>query len=383
MSDLPEPDRVEGAPHPRDCLRLIGQGKAEAEFLEAYARDRMHHGWILAGPRGVGKATLAWKIARFLIATPAPGGGLFGADPAPESLDIGPDHPVARRMAAGAEGRLFVLRRSFNEDTKRLRPEIGVDEVRALKQFFTLSSADGGRRVAIVDCADEMTNSAANALLKLLEEPPERVVLLLVSHRPSGLLPTIRSRCRTLRLGALGAEQMAEAMVQAGVDLPEDAAARAALAELAGGAVGEAIRLVQMDGLSAYGRLVEVFARLPDAPRPLMLALAEMVQGTSAETRFDLVMRLIEQALARLARRGVTGQSPPPAAPGEAEMLARLAPDARSGRVWAQVAQDLVERARRGRGVNLDAAALILDTLLRIDAVAQGTAGLSQSGARR
>lgn len=376
MTDLPEPDRVEGAPHPRDCVRLIGQEGAEAEVLDAFVRGRMHHGWLLAGPRGVGKASLAWKIARFLLATPDPGGGLFGAGAPPDSLEVSPDHPVARRMAAGAEGRLFVLRRSVDEKTHRLRAEIGVEDVRRMKQVFSLSSADGGWRVAIVDCADEMTRSAANALLKLLEEPPEKVVILLISHRPSGLLPTIRSRCRTLRLGALSADQIAQAMVQAGVEVPSDPAA---LAELAGGSVGEAIRLVQLDGLGAYARLIEVLAAMPDAPRPLVLALAESVQGKGADARFDLVLGLIEQALARLARRGVMGQALPDAAVGESKMLARLAPDARAGRIWADLAQELSLRARRGRAVNLDAAALVLDTMLRLDAAAARV----QSGASR
>jgi DNA polymerase-3 subunit delta' len=372
--DIPEPDRLEGAPHPRDCVRLIGQEAAEAEFLNAHLGGRMHHGWLLTGPRGVGKATLAWRIARFLLATPEveaeTEAGLFGAAPAPASLDIAPDHPVARRMAAKGEGRLYHLTRTVNDKTGKLHSEIVVDDMRRMKQFFTLSAPDGGRRVAIVDCADEMTVSAANALLKLLEEPPDRVIILLVSHRPSGLLPTIRSRCRVLRLGQLGPGNLAEAMRQAGVDPPGQEAALQALTELAGGSVGASIRLVHDQGLAAYARLVEAFDTMPGAQRPMLLALAEMAQGKGAETGFDLLLGLIDLCLARLARRGASGQSPPEAAPGEARMLARLAPDARAGRVWAEVAQDLGLRARRGRGVNLDAAALILDLLLRIDTTA-------------
>lgn len=365
--DLPEPDRIEGAPHPRDCAALIGQDPAQAAFLDAFASGRLHHGWLLTGPRGVGKATLAWKIARFLLATPDPEHGLFG--PAvPDTLDISPDHPVARRMAAGSEGRMYALRRPVDEKTGRLRQEITVDELRKMKAFFNLSAADGGRRVAIVDSADDLNTSAANALLKLLEEPPEGVVLLLVSHQPAGLLPTIRSRCRTLRLGALQPDQVGAAMAQAGVDVTN----AQAMAQLAGGSVGEAIRLANLDGLPSYARLLELFATMPGASRPMALSLADQVLGKGAEGRFDLVMGLMDLLLARLARTGVTGTPPPEAARGEAALLARLSPSPAAGRVWAEIAQDLGLRARRGKAVNVDAAALLLDMIFKIDNTASG-----------
>ncbi|HSF95136.1 MAG TPA: DNA polymerase III subunit delta', partial [Thermohalobaculum sp.] len=201
-ADLPEPDRIPGIPHPRETVRLFGQDAAERGFLAAWAEDRLHHGWLLRGPRGVGKATLAYRIARALIADgPTGGGGLFGPEPAqaPETLDMPADCPVAARIRAQSEPRLMVLRRSIN-DRGRLRTQITIDEVRGLRRFLGLSAADGGWRAVIVDAADEMNANAANGLLKLLEEPPARTVLLLVSHAPAALVPTIRSRCRSLDL---------------------------------------------------------------------------------------------------------------------------------------------------------------------------------------
>jgi len=363
---LPEPDRVEGAPHPRESLRLFGHAVAEAEVLEAFRQDRMHHGWLLTGPRGVGKATLAWRIARFLIATPDPqAGGLFAPAP-PASLDIPAGDPVARRIAALTEARLFLLRRGMNERETALSDDIRVEEVRRLKAFFSLTAADGGRRVAIVDSADDLNVRSANAMLKLLEEPPGDATLLLISHQPSRLLPTIRSRCRVLRLGPLGADDLAAALEAAG-DRPADAAA---LAELAGGSAGEAIRLVRGDGLALYAAVLALMAGLPRLDRVRALALAERGAGRSAETAFDLILRLLDTFLARLARTGVTAAPPPEAAPGEAALLARLSPDRRAAQAWADLAQTLSLRARRGRAVNLDPAALLMDMLFRIEETA-------------
>lgn len=367
-----EPDRVEGAPHPRDALRLIGQEAAEAEFLDAFNSGRMHHGWMLTGPRGVGKATLAWRIARFLLATPDAGeaeAGLFGDAPAQlDTLDIAPDHPVARRVHAGSESRLYHITRSLN-DKGVLRREIVAEDVRHLNHFMHLSATDGGRRVVLIDSADEMNTQAANALLKMLEEPPAKTVIVMVSHQPSALLPTIRSRCRALRLKPLDAGQMAEALAQAGVDV---AAETEALAELSAGSVGAAVRLINLDGMALYAALVNLLATLPSLDRAKALALGDLAAARGQDERFALLLTLIDLVLMRLARTGATGRPPAvEAAAGEREMLLRLAPDAASGRAWAEAGQEIGARARHGRAVNLDPAALVLDTVFKIQETAK------------
>ena len=360
---LPEPDRVEGAPHPRETAHLYGQGNAEAAFLAAFNAGRMHHSWLLTGPEGLGKATLAWRIARFLLAAPAGDGGLFGAPPPPATLDVDPGDPVMRRVTALSEPRLYLLRRGPNDKRTDLMSVISVDEVRRMKSFFTLSAADGGRRVAIIDAADDLNPNAANALLKLLEEPPKDAVFLIVAHQPARLLPTIRSRCRALRLSPLNPADMAAALAQAGVDV-DDAGA---LAALAGGSVGAAIRLAQHDGLASYRGILALAATLPRLDRPRMLALSDAAGRRGAAAVFDMTVTLVELFLARLARQGATATPAPEAAPGEAALFARLCPDAAAARGWADLAQSLGARVRQGRAVNLDPASLVLDMLLRLE----------------
>jgi DNA polymerase-3 subunit delta' len=367
MSDIPEPDRLEGAPHPRETRHLYGHQAAEETFLAAFNSDRLHHAWLISGAKGVGKATLAWRLARFLLATPEGDGGFF-ASPKPDTLDIPDSDPVAHRIAALSEPRLFLLRRPYDEKADRLRADITVDETRALRNFLGLSAADGGRRVVIIDSADEMNRSAANGILKLLEEPPAKVTFLIISHQPADLLPTIRSRCRDLRLAPLSPPDLAEALAQAGAEIaPDD---REALAQLAGGSVGAAFRLSNLDGLKLYAAIVRLFSTVPQMDRPLARMLAEAGASRKTPEAFDLTVTLMDAFLARLARAAALRALPPEAAKGEAQLIERLAAFPGAAGVWADLAQHLGLRARKGKAVNLDPAALLMDMVLKVDETA-------------
>ncbi|MEM1276664.1 MAG: DNA polymerase III subunit delta' [Pseudomonadota bacterium] len=362
-----ELDRVEGAPHPRETARLIGQDSAERTFLDAWDSDRLHHAWLLRGPLGIGKATLAYRMARAIIAEgPMPGGSLFGAPLTPESLDIPADCPVGHRIRAGSEPRLSVLRLNLNPTTGRPRSQIVVEDVRAMKSFLQLSAADGGWRAVIVDAADQMNRSAANALLKMLEEPPERVLMLLISHAPGGLLPTIRSRCRFLDLTPLGPEDMQAALTQAEVEPPSGQSD--ALAELAAGSVGRAIQLINADGLALYGKLVGMMAS-GRVDRHEMSLLANLVSGRDAARPYAMTADLLQVLIARLARAAATGTPPPPAAAKEADLISLTASMPRQAPLWADAAARTAASLRHAIAVNLDPGQTIIDTLLEIDTV--------------
>jgi DNA polymerase-3 subunit delta' len=366
-AELPEPDRIPGHPHPRETRRLFGQDAAEQGFLSAWAEGRLHHAWLLRGPRGIGKATLAYRIARALIAEGPggpQGGGLFGPS-VPETLNPPEGCPIAARIRAQGEPRLAVLRRTTSERTGRLRSQISVDDVRSIRRFFSLSAADGGWRAVIVDAADEMNVNAANALLKVLEEPPARAALLLVAHSPGALLPTIRSRCRTLDLRPLGPEALAAALAGAGAPVSDKEAGP--LAILAGGSVGEALRVSAGGGVALYERLIALHGGGRGIERAGMVELAESVAGRGAETLYELVSRLTLTLLGRLARHAATQSGDATASPGEAALMAAVARSPAQAAVWAEAAARIAASISHARAVNLDPGQTIIDTFLDID----------------
>jgi DNA polymerase-3 subunit delta' len=186
-------------------MELFGHETAEKTLLDSWNSGRMPHAWLIAGRRGIGKATLAYRVARFALSQGAEqGGGLFGEDPVVAgNLAVDPAHPVCRQINASGHPDMTTIERSINPTTKKLRGEIVVDDVKRLSSFLSLTTAAGEWRVVIVDAADEMNRNAANALLKGLEEPPANTLFLLLAHAPGRLLPTIRSRCRVLSLSPL------------------------------------------------------------------------------------------------------------------------------------------------------------------------------------
>ncbi|MBI3275279.1 MAG: DNA polymerase III subunit delta', partial [Methylocystis sp.] len=257
----PESDRFDDAPHPRQTLGFFGNREAERELLDAFRQNRMAQAWLISGPEGVGKATLAWRLARFLLAHPDR--NALQAQQA-VSLAVPAAAPASRRIAALALADTFLLRREWNEKTNKHYTEIRIEDVRKVIHLFHHGAGAGGWRAAIVDCADDLNRSSANALLKLIEEPPERALFLIVAHQPGRLLPTIRSRCRKLALGPLSEADVASAVRALGAPwshLSQETIAAAAKG--AEGSVREALRLLDGDGVAFDANLRALFAKLP------------------------------------------------------------------------------------------------------------------------
>jgi len=258
------PDRR--SPPPRETAVLFGHDAAEQEFLGAYRSGRIPHAWLIGGEAGIGKATLAYRMARFVLAYPDPARAEVQAA---TSLALDPAHPVARRVAGNAHTDLLALERTIGENGK-LRTVITVDQVRRLTSFFGSTAGEGGWRVCIVDSADELKYpQASNALLKMLEEPPARSLFLVVSHAPGRLLPTIRSRCRRLAVKPLGQGDVVRAASAAlGADAADPAMVKAAAA--ARGSVARAIALAGGPVLALREKVAALLAALP-ATDPLAL----------------------------------------------------------------------------------------------------------------
>ncbi|HYM32030.1 MAG TPA: DNA polymerase III subunit delta' [Candidatus Cybelea sp.] len=355
---MAETDANEDRDHPRFTTDLIGHDEAEAALMAAWNSGRMPHAWLIGGPRGVGKATLAYRMARFVLAQA--GGGMFDAAPDARSLAIPPDHPVFRRVASRGHADLLVMERAINEKTGKLRTEITAEDARRVSAFFAHTAAEGGWRVCIVDAADEMNRQSANALLKRMEEPPPKSLLLIVAHSPGALLPTIRSRCRLLMLRPLDESAVAELLSQR---LPDATAEeRTALARLSEGCPGRALVLAESGGIAVYKELVGLFAGLPDLDVETLHAAGDRLARRDADVTFRVWTELFGWWLARLARAGATGEMPPEIVAGEANVLRRLGDRRRLDR-WAEVWEKVGHLVERADSVNLDRKQVVLSAL--------------------
>jgi len=331
------------APEPRANPLLRGHAGPEATLARAARTGRMHHAWLLAGPQGIGKATLAYRFARRLLA------GL----PEGDDLALDPSHPVFRRVAAGTHADLLSIARAYDEKRKRLQGEIVVDAVRQISGFLRLTPAEGGWRVVVVDGAEEMNRHAANALLKVLEEPPPRALLLLACSAPGRLLPTIRSRCRRLRLSPLGEADMADLLP---TYLPEmEADARDRLVALAEGSPGRALTLAEADGPALAALVEQVLDDLPALTPARRHAVADAL--ARSDDGFATFMDLLRASIASAVRAAARGETDPD--------QARIA-GLRSLDGWAELWQGLSRLQDETERFNLDKRQAVLIGLARL-----------------
>jgi DNA polymerase-3 subunit delta' len=363
LEELPEADRLEGFPHPRETKALFGHAGPERTLAEGLASGRMHHAWLLAGPQGIGKATLAYRFARAALAAPEER-DVFGL-----SLAVSDETSAARQVRALSHPGLLLIRRPYDVKAKRFATGIPVDEVRRLRSFLAHRAVADGWRVVIVDEANELNVNAANALLKSLEEPPTRTVFLLVSSVPGRLVPTIRSRCRTLTLQPLDDEALRAAATQAlaaSATTSPEAAEWAPLERLAEGSAGHLLALRGSGGIELQARVSKLLSLLPKVDWRAVHTLSDELQPIAAHARFELFFELLLNALSRLIRAAASGEG----ATEDRELAARLIGDARLASfaaLWERIAREKADTLE----LNLDRKSIIVETVARLAAVAQ------------
>ncbi|GAB4119894.1 MAG: DNA polymerase III subunit delta' [Rhodothalassiaceae bacterium] len=373
----PDPSSESDPFDPLFTPHVIGHEAAERTFLEAMRDGRLHHAWLIAGPRGVGKATFALAAARSLLAHARDadaGPSLFGEAPAlPDRLGIAAEDPLFLRIAHGGHGNLLLVRRGEDERKKALNAEIRVDEIRRIQDFFARTAAESGPRIAIVDAADEMNRNAANALLKSLEEPPPGAILFLIGHQPGRLLATIRSRCRLLRLRPLPDERVREILLSRLPDMAEEDIA--GIVRLADGSPGRAVSLARRDALRVYRQLIAMLSNLPGLDIPEAHGFAQALSARTADEDFRLFAELFTDFIAATARAaaraGTDAARAGEAVAGEAALIARLAP-ALSLDHWVELWEKTARSIARADAIHLDRKQLVLSLLSMMDEAARG-----------
>ena len=345
-------DAVEGWPAPEERAEWFGDPATERTLLDAYRSGRLHHAWLIGGPKGIGKATLAYRFARFLFAHPDPAAPEVAAA---TDLSLPAAHPAFRKVMARVHPNLLVLERPYDERNHRHKSELTVDEIRRTVAFYGNTSGEVGWRIAIVDPADDMNASAANALLKVLEEPPVRALFLIVSHAPGRALPTIRSRCRRLDVAPLAPEAIVAALQAGGAHTGGADLELAAL--LAEGSLRRAVLLAEGGGIAGYRALAGLLSRLPEIDIAALHEFADSVSGRGNDDAWNSFQDLTAAWLNRRVREKSEPETGIPLSPAAAAVPLER---------WAEVWENLRTSAALTDEYNLDRKRTVLTILMSL-----------------
>ena len=312
-------DRVADLPTPPEHLHLVGHDTAFRNVIDAHATNRLHHAWLLTGPKGIGKETLAYRLAAALLA---------GCQD-----HVTENDPTARQIAARSHPNLLTIDRPWDEKSKRHSSIIPVSEVRRTQAFFGMTAGEAALRICIVNGAEDMNVSAANALLKILEEPPPRSIFLVVSHAPGRLLPTIRSRCRRLAVSSLSDGEVGDVVERlAGKRIPNVAAMN-----------GNPRRALEVATQGEHATAAEFFEAARAANWQVAHSTADRLSPRAAERSFELFLEMVRESIGKTVR----------AAPQRAASYA----DA-----WSWMEESVSE----AQAFNLDRKQLVLDLFDRL-----------------
>ena len=291
--------------HPRQNQELVGLAKAEQEFLNVFRAGCLHHAWLICGPRGIGKATLAYRMARYILTQNSQqedesgnilnnldyNDGVNSQKTSRPSLFLNADHPVFRRIASCSHADFLSIERGEDKISKKNRKEIIVDDVRSISSFLSKTPAEGEWRVVLVDAADELNTNASNALLKVLEEPPKKAFLILVAHNSGRLLPTVRSRCRQLLLKPLNTKVVTSFIQHQFPESNVDELKR--IVSVSGGSIGNALRLLESDGLEIYRLVNSLLSNLPNMNISVLHDLGDRVAKDSTGETFHTLLLIL------------------------------------------------------------------------------------------
>jgi len=343
---VPESDKADGCPRPRDVYSLVGHANEEAKFTSMFDNNTLHHAWLLSGPTGIGKATLAYRMIRRVL------GGVPQTDGA---LDIPQSDPVAQRLQSLGHGDFLLIRRPYDQKTKKLRSEIPITEARRISDFFSRKASEGGWRVCLIDSIDEMNRNATNAVLKTLEEPPEKALLILLSNAPGRLLPTIRSRCLSLPLRPVNDTQLRTWLAER---TNADQADVEAAVHLANGAPGKAFAYVQ-NADSVLRPLGRFFRGFPRQNPQILHSISDTLALAKNKVSHDLFWDGLQATLHAQAIYAATGEWHGPFEP----IALQRTPDA-----WANIRNELDHMRLAGAGLNMNKKNVLLQGLMQIGA---------------
>jgi DNA polymerase-3 subunit delta' len=355
-----EADRFADTPHPRENTELFGHVATEEALLDLYRADKLPHACLIGGPPGIGKATLAWRLTRFLLANPDPSRNDGAVTP---RLFVPPEHQVARQLVALSHPDLFLLRRAWNAKEQRLFNDIRVDDVRMATRMIRQSSGCGGFRICILDCAEDLNAESANALLKIVEEPPPRSLFLIVSHRPERVLPTIRSRCLNITLKHLESNEIFRIVESLGTPWSDRSNhERHAASASARGSIHDALRRLGTSGTRVAMLLDPIMADLPRLDWHQVHSLADQISRPDGTADFDVLLLSVLDWLDLKMRHGSHA--------GPEVGIEQLA-------AYAGVWEATASRARRTATFNLDRRSVVLAMFGDLAAVARSQAEIS------
>ena len=355
-------------PAPRQTATLIGHEKVEAKLANTFEYGRMAHALLLAGPRGIGKATLAYRFARHVLSSSTPDMKTMFTEKSDKRLTLSPDNEVFARVASGGHADLLVLEKGINPRTGRLRGEITVDKARQLGRFLCLTPVESSWRICIVDAVDEMNLNAANAILKSIEEPPPRTILILVSHAPGRLSATIRSRCQQLNLRPLSQQNFRTVIKTVHPELKKSEIIT--LAQLSEGSPGRALVIAELDGIQLYQTLVSILITVPAIDFESVHAFADELSRKGSEGRFNLAMELLLGWLSCLVRTGAQKVLVPDIIKGEGAARERFI-SVRGLDHWAELWENINRLFIRSERVHLDRKQVLLSAYTAIGDLAQ------------